>query len=67
MQLQGLEIIGGQYSVHPGDLERLLFPDALDAGVGDGRSNDIHVQHPRQLDVVDVDALSLDEASVFFA
>ena len=67
VQFEWLQIVGGQHGVHAGDGERGFFVDLDDAAVGDGRAHDVHVQHAGHLDVVNVVALALDKACVFFA
>jgi len=53
-----------QHQVHAGDGPGLGRVDRHDAGVGVGAAEDLHVQHPRQLEVVGVVALAPDEAVV---
>jgi len=67
VQLQRLQVVGGQHRVHAGNGERGGLVDALDAGMCERAAHDVHVQHAGQLHVVDVVALALDEAGVFLA
>ena len=67
VQLERLQIISGQNSDHAGDLERGFFVDALDARMRHRGAHDVHMHHAGQFDVVDVIALALDKAGVFFA
>ena len=67
VQLQGFQVVGGEHGVHARDGQRGFFVDALDATVGDGAAHDVHVQHAGHFDVVNVVALALDKASIFFA
>ena len=55
------------FESHARDLKRFFLVEAQDAGVGDGRAHDGHVQHLGQLDVIDIVALTLDEARIFLA
>ncbi len=67
VQLQRLQVVGGEHRVHAGQRQGALLVDGLDAGVGVGAAHDVHEQHAGHLDVVDVVALALDEARVFLA
>ena len=67
VQLQRLQVVGGQHGVHAGHGQSGFFVDLDDAAVGDGAAHDVHVQHAGHLDVIDVIALALDKAGVFFA
>jgi len=67
VQLERLEVVGGQHGNHARDLQRFFLVDALDAGMGQGRAHDVHEHHAGQLDVVHVIALALDEARIFLA
>ena len=53
--------------IHAGRLERRADVDRDDARVGVGRAHEVHVAHVVALDVVDEDALPLDEAAVLLA
>jgi hypothetical protein len=67
MQLQWLEVIGRQHGDDAGHLQRLGLVDLLDATMGNGAADDVHVQHAGHLDVVDVIAFALDETGIFLA
>jgi hypothetical protein len=47
-----------------GHLQRGRGVDLLDPGVGEGAADDVHVEHPRQHDVVHVFSLAADEAGI---
>jgi hypothetical protein len=53
--------------LHAGQRRGLADVDLLDPGMAVRRAHEIAVQHAGQLDVVDIVALALDEASVFGA
>ena len=67
VQLQRLQVVGRKHRVNAGDGERGFLVDLDDAAMGDRRAHDVHVQHARHLDVVDVVALALNKAGVLFA
>ena len=67
VQLEGFQVVCGQHGVHAGNGQCSFFVDLDDAAVGDGAAHDVHVQHARHFDVIDIVALALDKASVFFA
>ena len=67
VQLVFLERGAVDHRKDAGDLQRLRGIDLLDPRVRVRAAHDVHVQHPGQLDVVDVVALAADEARVFLA
>ncbi len=68
VQVAGLfQILTRDHRQHAGDLQRGAGVDRADLGVGVGAAHDIHIQHTRQLDIVDVVALALDKARVLLA
>ena len=67
VQLQRLQVVGGQNRDHAGNGECAFFVNALDACVRQRRTNDVHVQHARHFHVVDVIAFALNETRVFLA
>ena len=56
--------LAGQHHPHTGDVPGLAGVDRADPGVRHRAAQDLHVQHARQLDVVDVVALAPDEPVV---
>ena len=68
VQVAGLfQILAGDHRQHAGDLQRLAGVDLEDFCVGVRAAHDIHIQHARQLHIVDIVALALDKARVFLA
>ena len=67
VQRERFQFLGRQHGEHAGDLHRLGDVDRLDPRMGVRRAHEIAVERPRQLEVVDVIALALDEADVFDA
>ena len=61
------QVGAGDDRLHLGVGQRGGRVDADDPGMGDGRAQDREVQHPGQLDVVDVAAHPADEARVLLA
>ena len=59
--------IAGDHGQHPVDGGGRRGVDAVDAGVGQRRAQDGHVQRVGQVDVVEEVALTLNEPGVFFA
>ncbi len=66
-EIDALEVLGGQHREHAGHGLGLRGVDLHDPGVSMARAMEVAVQHPRQLDVVDVIALALGEAHVLDA
>ena len=62
-----VQVLAGDHGEHAGHFERAVGVDPRDPRVGIGAAHDVEVEHPRQLDVVDVIALAVDEARVFLA
>ena len=67
MQLERLQIGGGQHRLDARQLERCLLVDRFDAGVAIGRADEIAEQHAGQFEIVDIIALALGEADVLDA
>src|ERR1700730_6479588 len=67
MQLERLQVVGGEHGFDTGQLERRVFVDRFDPGVTVRRPDEITEQHPRQLEIIDVVALALREANVLDA
>ena len=67
VQVVLLERLAGDDGEHARDLQRLRWVDLHDLRVREGAPHDVHVEHPRQLDVVHVVALAAEEARVFLA
>ena len=65
MQRERFQILGRQHGEHAGDLHRLGDVDRPDPRMGVRRPHKIAIERPRQLEVVDVIALALDEADIF--
>ncbi len=59
--------LSGEHQPHTGNLPGLAGIDGLDPGMGQGASKDLHVQHSRQHDVVDIGAPATDEPVVLDA
>ena len=66
-EVDGLERLGGNHRDDAGHRRGLGRVDLLDAGVSVRRAIEIAVEHARQLHVVDVIALALDETDVLDA
>jgi hypothetical protein len=66
-EVHGFECLGGQHRDHAGDGGRFRGIDLLDTGVRVGRAGEVAVEHARQLQIVDIVALALDEADVLDA
>ena len=64
---QDRDLVARQRAEHAGRLERRADVDRDDARVGVGRAHEVDVAHVVALDVVDEDALPLDEAAVLLA
>ncbi len=64
-EVDGLQRLGGDDREHTGHFQRLGVVDLLDARMRVRRSDEIAVQHARQLQVVDIVAPALREADVF--
>ena len=64
MQVERLEVGRGQHREYARDRLGLGGVDRLDAGVAVRRTVEVSVKHSRQLQVVDVVALALDEADI---
>ena len=54
-------------AMHAGDRQRRAGVDVQDFGVGVGAADDVHVQHPRQLHVIEIMPFALNETRVFLA
>jgi hypothetical protein len=54
----------GKHHVHAGDLPSFTSVDRLDPRVGQGATEDLHVDHTGQLEVIGVVALTAEEAVV---
>ena len=67
VQVQGLQVVGGEDGVHARQRLGLADVDALDPGVAVGAADEVAMQHPRQADIVDIVALALDQAGVLLA
>ena len=67
VELVALEVLAGHDRGDARDLERLRRVDRLDPRVGVRRADDVEPQLARQVDVLDVLALALDEARVLLA
>ncbi len=67
VELDRLQVIGGQDRHHARHGEGLGLVDGLDARMGVRAAHDGPVQHARQLDVIDVGSLAADEAGVLLA
>ena len=67
VQRERLQFGGGQHREDARDLHRLGDVDRLDARMGVRRAHEVAVERPRQLEVVDIIALALDEADVLDA
>ncbi len=67
VQLDGLQVVGGQHRDDAGHGERLRLVDRLDAGVRVGAAHDRAEQHAGKLDVVDVSPPAAEEAGVLLA
>ena len=66
-QVVGRELLGGDHRHDALDRGGRGDVDVLDLGVGVRRAHEVAEQHARQLDVVDVASLALDEARVLDA
>jgi hypothetical protein len=64
---QDCDLVAGERPVDAVDLERLRDVDRLDARVGIRRADEVQEAHLVALDVVEEDALALDEALVLLA
>ena len=64
---QGGDLLAGERPVDPRVLLRGGDVDRRDVRVGVRRADEMEVTHPVRLDVVDEDALALDEAAVLLA
>ncbi len=64
---QDRDLVAGQRADHAGRLERRADVDRDDPRVRVGRAHEVHEAHVVALDVVDEDALALDEAAVLLA
>jgi hypothetical protein len=51
MQLERLQVVGGEHRLDTGQLERRVFLDRFDPGVTVGRPDEITEQHARQLEI----------------
>ena len=67
VQVQGLQVLGGQHRMHAGQRLGLRDVDRLDPCMAVLAAGEVAEQHARQLQVVDVVALALDEADVLLA
>ena len=67
VQVQGLQVLGGEHRAHARQRLGLRDVDRLDARVAVLAAHEVAEQHARQLQVVDVVALALDEADVLLA
>ena len=67
MEVERDEVLAGDDSDDARDGQGLRRVDVLDAGVRERAAGDVHVQHARQLHIVDVLALPADEARIFLA
>ena len=65
MQRERFQVLGRQHGEHARDLHRLGDVDRFDPRMGMRRAHEIAVERSRQLEVVDVIALALDEADIF--
>jgi hypothetical protein len=61
------EVLAGDDGQHAGHRQRLAGIDLHDPGVGVRAADDVQVQHPGKLDVVDVGPSTADEARVLLA
>ena len=66
-QVAGGHRLTREHQSHTGHVPGCGGVDRLDAGVGDGGAEDLHVEHPREDHVVDVVALTDDEPVVLDA
>ena len=64
---QDRDLVAGQRPVDAAELERLRDVDALDLRVRVRRAHEVEEAHPVPLEVVEEDALALDEAPVLLA
>ena len=67
VQLERLQLLGGQHGAHARQRRRLAGVDALDPGMAIGAADEVAEQHAGQLDVVDIAAAALDEADILLA
>jgi hypothetical protein len=67
VQVVLLEILAGDHREHALDGHRLRGVDLHDLRVRVRAPHDVEIEHPRQLDVVDVGAPAADEARIFLA
>jgi zona occludens toxin (predicted ATPase) len=67
MQVQRLQIIRCQDSMYPRDSHGRVFVDLFYSSMRYRRTDDIHVQHAREFNVIAILAFALDKACVFFS
>jgi hypothetical protein len=67
VQVQGLQVLRREHRMHAGQRLRLRDIDRPDPRVAILAAHEVAEQHARQLEVVDIAALALDEADVLLA
>src|SRR5580692_10143301 len=63
MQLEWLQVVGGEHRLDTGQLERRVFLDRFDPGVTVGRPDEITEQHTRQLEIAPSATMTADMSS----
>jgi hypothetical protein len=67
MQIQRLQIIGRQNGMYSRDSHGRVFVDLFYTSVSYRRTDDIHVQHAREFNVIAILAFALDKAGILFS